>query len=108
MIGRNEFLNGGVDTDMVKIYRERISPQADAIEAELQDMIFGYDSEVMDPAAAAQKFGSERSLPVITNNEKVVSGGEIPAYMKELRTLMKDWQAFQGDSCYVNDRGENC
>ena len=93
---------------MVKLYREKISPQADAIEAELQDMIFGYDSEIMDPSFAAEKFGPQHSLPVITNNEKVVSGEQIPAYIKELRTLMKDWQAFQGDSCYINDRGENC
>jgi hypothetical protein len=93
---------------MVKLYREKISPQADAIEAELQDMIFGYDREILDPASAATQFGPGHSLPVITNNEKIVSGGQIPAYMKELRTLMKDWQAFQGDSCYVNDKGENC
>jgi hypothetical protein len=93
---------------MVKLYREKISPQADAIEAELQDMIFGYDREITDPQDAVEKFGREHSLPVITNNEKVVSGAEIPAYMKELRTLMKDWQAFQGDSCYVSDKGENC
>jgi len=30
-----------------------------------------------------------------------------PAYMKELQSIMKDWQAFQGDSCCVNDRDEN-
>ena len=93
---------------MVKLYREKISPLADAIEAELQEMIFGYDREEMDPVVAIQRFGPERSLPVITNNEKLVSGEEIPAYVKELQTLMKDWQAFQGDSCYVNEKGENC
>jgi len=93
---------------MVKLYREKFSPLADAIEADLQDMIFGYDREVVDSATAASLFGEERSLPVITNNERVVSGAEIPAYIKELRTLMADWQAFQGDSCYVNEKGENC
>jgi hypothetical protein len=93
---------------MVKLYREKISPQADAIEAELQDMIFGYDREIADPVSAARQFGTKHSLPVITNNEKIVSGEELPVYIRELRTLMKDWQAFQGDSCYVNDNGENC
>ena len=93
---------------MVKLYREKISLQADVIEAELQDMILGYDREVIDPVAAMRKFGSEHSLPVITNNEKVVSGADIPVYLKELDGLMKEWQAFQGDSCYVNDKGENC
>jgi hypothetical protein len=93
---------------MVKLYREQVSPLADTIEADLQDMIFGYDRQVIDLDTAAGLFGQGRSLPVITNNEKIVGGEEIPAYMKELRTLMKDWQAFQGDSCYVNDKGESC
>ncbi len=91
---------------MVKLYREKNSPQADLIEAELQDMIFGYDREVVEPEDAVQRFGPQRSLPVITNNEKIVSGEEIPAYIQELRTLMTDWQAFQSDCCYVNDQGE--
>ena len=93
---------------MVKLYREKISPRADIIEAELQDMTFGYDREILDPAAAASKFGPRHCLPVITNNEKVVSGEEIPAYIKELQILREDWQAYQGDSCYVNDKGETC
>jgi hypothetical protein len=53
-------------------------------------------------------FGPQISLPVITNNEKIVSGEGIPAYIKELGTLMRDWQRFQGDSCYVDDNGESC
>ena len=93
---------------MVKLYREKVDPVADAIEADLQDMIFGYDREVVNSATAVRLFGEERPLPVITNNERVVSGDEIPAYIKELRSLMTDWQAFQGDSCYVNDKDENC
>jgi hypothetical protein len=93
---------------MVKLYREKISPQADIIEAELHDMTFGYDREIVEPAVAAKKFGPQHCLPVITNNEKVVSGEEIPGYMKELQILREDWQAYQGDSCYVNDRGETC
>jgi hypothetical protein len=91
---------------MVKLYREKISNQADIIEAELQDMSFGYDCEVIDLAVAANQFGPERSLPVMTNNEKIVSGEEISAYIQELRTFMADWQEFQSDCCYVNDRGE--
>jgi len=93
---------------MVKLYREQVSPQADAIEAEFRDMILGYDREVLTPAEASERFGEQYLLPIITNNEKVVRGAEIPAYVKELQALMRDWQAFQGDWCYVNDMGENC
>lgn len=93
---------------MIKLYREETSPRADEIEAEFQDLILGYDREIISPDEASHRFGSEHSLPVITNNERIVSGDQIPSYIKELQSLMQDWQAFQGDSCYVNDKGETC
>jgi len=93
---------------MIKLYREHASPEADRIEAEFRDIILGYDREIITPAGAVERFGAERSLPVITNNEKIVSGDSIPAYIEELRELMREWQAFQGDSCYVNENGETC
>ena len=93
---------------MIKLYRKENSPQADAIEAEFRDLIMGYDRVLIPEKDAKQMFGAQTSLPVITNNERIVSGEEIPAYIKELRQLMRDWQRFQGDSCYVDDNGENC
>ena len=93
---------------MVKLYREPVSPEADIIEAELRDMIFGYDREIITAAEASERFGARHLLPIITNNEKTVSGDSIPAYIEELRNLMKQWQAFQGDWCYVNDDGIAC
>ncbi len=93
---------------MIKLYRKENSPQADAIEAEFHEMILGYDRLVIAEQAAQQMFGEGTSLPVIANNEKVVSRENIPAYLQELRQLMSDWQEYQGDSCYVNDRGKTC
>lgn len=93
---------------MVKLYREQVSAQADAIEAEFREMVLGYDRGIMCPAEAEQQFGPEHSLPVLTNNEKILSGDSIPAYIKELQTLIKEWQKFQGDFCYVDEDGEPC
>lgn len=93
---------------MIKLYREEVSPQADAIEAEFRDAILGYDREVLTPAEFRERFGDEHSLPVITNNERIVSGDEITGYVRELQNLMREWQAFQGDWCYVNDKGDVC
>ena len=93
---------------MIKLFRSEDSSQADAIEAEFHDMLLGYDRVVLPEKEAQQIFGEGAHLPVITNNEKVVSGEAIPAYLKELRQLMRDWQAYQGDSCYVDNKGENC
>ncbi len=93
---------------MIKLYRKENSPQADAIEAEFHDLILGYDRVVIADQDAQKTFGKGTSLPVITNNEKVVIGENIPAYLNELRDLMSDWQEYQGDSCYVNDKGKTC
>jgi hypothetical protein len=93
---------------MIKLFREKVSPQSDTIEAEFKELILGYDRVILDQAEAAQQFGPEHSLPVITNNDKVVSGDAIPSYINELKDLMHEWQAFQGDSCYVDENGNVC
>jgi hypothetical protein len=93
---------------MIKLYREETSEQADAIEAEFREMVLGYDRVLTDAREAAGLFGEETRLPVITNNEKVVSGDDIPAYVNELKRLMRDWQSFQGDYCYVDEDGKVC
>jgi hypothetical protein len=94
---------------MIVLYREAKSPAADAIEAEFREMVLGYDRVIVEsPAQAREMFGDGHALPVIKNNARAVSGEEIPAYLKELEKLMRDWQLFQGDYCYVDDDGESC
>jgi hypothetical protein len=93
---------------MIKLYREEKSPQADIIEAEFREMVLGYDRVMMDANEAARLFGAGTSLPVITNNEKIVSGDQIRPYIRELEGLMQEWQRFQGDFCYVDEDGETC
>ena len=93
---------------MIKLYREEHSPLADTIEAEFREMVLGYDRMVVEADEAAQLFGAETPLPVITNNERIVSGEQIRPYVKELGKLMREWQLFQGDYCYVDDDGETC
>jgi hypothetical protein len=92
---------------MIVLYREEKSPQADAIEAEFREMVLGYDRVVVGVAQARGMFDGH-SLPVIKNNERVVSGEDIQPYLKELEKLMRDWQMFQGDYCYVDDDGDVC
>ena len=93
---------------MIKLYREENNPQADTIEAEFRDLVLAYDRVIVDSDNAAQLFGGKTLLPVITDNERVVSNSGTPAYIKELAQLMHDWQLFQGDYCYVDDNGDTC
>jgi hypothetical protein len=91
---------------MIKLYREENSSQADTIEAEFREMVLGYDRVVVKVEEAKELFG-DASLPVLTDNARVVSGEGIKPYLKELETLVRDWQLFQGDYCYVGEDG-NC
>ena len=93
---------------MIKLFRKENSSKANEIEAEFQDLLLAYDRVVIDENEAKRRFGAETSLPIITNTETIVSGGEIPAYIKDLQVLMNDWQQFQGESWYVNEKGESC
>lgn len=91
---------------MIKIYREETNAYADTIEAEFRELVLGYDRVVIDSKDAAQTFGADVSLPVLTDNARVVSGDQIPAYVKELTELVHSWRRFQSDCCYVDGDGE--
>ncbi len=93
---------------MIVLYREEKSLEADAIEAEFHELVLGYKRVVIEQVQARELLGGDYALPVIQNNERVVSGDEIQSYLKELAKLMREWQMFQGDSCYVDDNGETC
>lgn len=90
---------------MIRLYREETSTEADAIEAEFRELVLGYDKVIVESSQAREMFAG-RPLPVITNNERVVSGDEIRPFMKELEKLMQDWQLFQGDYCYLGEDGD--
>lgn len=91
---------------MIKLYREENSPLADTIEAEFRELVLAYDRVIVEPAEAQTMFEGV-ALPVITNNERVVSGDEIPTYIKALEKLMNHWQLYQGDMCMPGEDG-NC
>jgi len=91
---------------MIKLYREENSLHADTIEAEFRELVLGYDRVVIDSKKATQLFGANVSLPVLTDNARMVSGDQIPAYLKELTQLIHSWRRFQSDCCYVDDDGE--
>jgi hypothetical protein len=93
---------------MIKLFREAHSPQADAIEAEFRDLVLGYDRVVLNREEASRLFGPEANLPLITDNARTVHAAQFPAYLKELTQLVRQWQLFQGDYCYVDDDGETC
>lgn len=93
---------------MIVLYREEKSLQADAIEAEFRELVLGYERVVIESARAREMFGEGHALPIIQNNERVVSGDSARVYLNELEKLTHDWRIFQDDSCYVDEDGEVC
>ena len=91
---------------MIKLYREEKSAQADSIEAEFHELVLGYDRAVIEPKDVQGQFGEGVFLPVLTDNARVVSGEQIPSYVKELTELVHSWRRFQSDCCYIDDDGE--
>ncbi len=92
---------------MIILYREEKSSSADVIEAEFRELVLGYDRVVVNASQAATLFDETHTLPVIKNNERVVSGDDIPVYLKELTKLVHDWQLFQNHCCSVDDGSES-
>lgn len=89
---------------MIKLYREEVSAEADAIEAEFRELVLAFDRVVVKPAEAGKMFEGH-ALPVITNNDRVVSGDEVPQYIRALEQLMNHWQLYQGDMCMPGEDG---
>lgn len=94
---------------MIEVFREENSSQGDWIEAELREMVLGYERVVIAPKEVQHILGPQYSLPAIRNGERIASGQEeLMVYLKELDGIAHAWRAFQGDWCYVNDQGELC
>ena len=94
---------------MIEVFREEKNSQGDWIEAELREMVLGYERVVITPEEAQQVLGLQYSLPAIRNGERIACGKEeLMVYLKELEGMAHEWRAFQGDWCYVDDQGELC
>lgn len=94
---------------MIEVFREEESEQGDWVEAELRELLLGYERVITTPERARQALGQGHSLPAIKNGERVASGKEqLMIYIKELENFAREWRAFQGDWCYVDDNGEAC
>jgi hypothetical protein len=94
---------------MIEVFREEESAQGDWIEAELREMVLGYERALTTPEEARTTLGPQHSLPAIKNGERIASGkDDLIVYLKELEGLARQWRAFQGDWCYVDDQGEVC
>lgn len=69
----------------MKPHHEENSAQANIIDAELRELALGCHRIMIAKKSAAQLVGAEISLTIIKNNKKLVSGEDIPAFIKEFK-----------------------
>jgi hypothetical protein len=87
---------------LIELWRAKNSQEADWVEAGLKELVLGYDRIVTEAETA---FGLP--LPVLRHDGRLVSGSAaLQAYLVELEDLAEAWRRFQGDSCYVDEKGE--
>jgi hypothetical protein len=93
---------------MIELFRENVSTEADWVEAELREMVVGYERIVTTPVEFAQRFGAP-GLPVLRDGERMASGREeLMQFLRDLEFFAAQWRMFEGDWCYVDEDGETC
>lgn len=88
---------------MIELQRRADSPEADAIEEQLRDLVVAHKVLVVDDAE-----GSATDLPVIRDGDVIACGANIPAFLDQLTRDMAEWSRFQSDACYIEDDGTVC
>lgn len=91
---------------MVELFRPPESELADELESCLRDMVAAYRSvEIESPDSL--EFADE--LPVIRHGDDVVVGeGALLEYVDELQDLLREWDRFGSDACYIEEDGTIC
>ena len=87
---------------MIRLRRRTDSPEADAIEERLRDLVVAHEVVVVDAE------GLDADLPVIRDANITARGSDIPVFLDQLTRDMADWSRFQSDACYIEDDGSVC
>jgi len=92
---------------MITLYRRPDSAPADEIQEALDEMVIAYETEVVAHNAALP--ADVPSLPALRDDEQVVTEPEaLNDHIEKLQELMRDWNRFQSDACYIEEDGSIC
>jgi hypothetical protein len=87
---------------MIELQRSGDSPEADAIEERLRDLVVAHTVVVVDAE------GADADLPVVRDGDITARGSDIPVFLDQLTRDMAEWAHFQSDACYIEDDGSVC
>jgi hypothetical protein len=92
---------------MITLYRTPApSLLADQAQRVLAELVLAHNVVTVEDTAPGLPAGT--GLPAILDEDKVVSGDAIPAYLEELTSYMAEWSRYQSDSCYVDKDNRYC
>ena len=92
---------------MITLYRRPESDSADAIQETLDEIVIAYETELVSDDAALP--ADVPTLPALRDDEAVITDPDaLDAHLEELRELMRDWDRFQSDACYIEEDGSIC
>lgn len=92
---------------MITLYRRRDDAWGDEIQDALDEMVIAYETEIVAPEASPPDDVPE--LPALRDDDDVITGrSNLRTHLDELRSLMKNWDRFQSDACYIEDDGSIC
>lgn len=94
---------------MIELYRHATCEPCAGIEAALRQMVAAHQVIVVGVDRPAPRAVAGKSLPVIVDGERVVSGeAELAAYLEGLDKELARWRKFQMDACYIGEDGDGC
>jgi hypothetical protein len=92
---------------MITLYRRPDSDSADAIQEILDEIVIAYETEFLSEDAPLP--ADVPTLPALRDDEEVITDPDaLETHLEELRELMRDWDRFQSDTCYVEEDGSIC
>ncbi|HKI45910.1 MAG TPA: hypothetical protein VKA08_11325 [Balneolales bacterium] len=94
---------------MTTFYRTEYSKLADQVDDALDDMVIAHKTFIVTGENELPDNARGYKLPVLLDNGDTISGEEeLKARLKELKRIMKLWDKFKSDACFIDDDGTTC
>jgi len=94
---------------MLTLYRKPDDELGLLIENKLRDIVIAHNVKIVQSKEEIPSNKGHDTLPLLIDNGKCISGEkELIRHIEDLKKLMKDWDKFQSDACFMDDDGTLC
>jgi len=94
---------------MTTFYRPAENKLADLVDEALDDMVIAHKTIIVSREEELPEMAKGHHLPVLIDNGDAISGeADLKARLKELKRIMRLWDMFKSDACYIDEDGTIC